>query len=79
MPNRPKQTGDAVLSRDGTVNVKGVAVGFWWVDGNDLYHFDFKRPKNPESDWGIFSDVFRSNFKSGLPAALKEAGRLPPE
>ena len=79
MPNRPKQPGDAVLSRDGTVKVDGVAVGFWWVDGNDLYHFDFKRPKDPESEWGIFSDVFRHHFKAKLPQALKDAAKLLPE
>jgi hypothetical protein len=31
MPNMPKQAGDAVLNRDGTVKVDGVTVGVWWL------------------------------------------------
>lgn len=66
MPNMPKRSGDAVLSRDGTVNLNSKKVGFWWIDGNDLYHFDLKRPANTESDWGLINDIFRHELKTKI-------------
>ena len=47
MPNIPKQAGDAVLSRDGTVKVNGAVVGVWWtsfwMEGDmQFYNFAFK-------------------------------------
>lgn len=77
MANPRKQPGDAVLSKDSTVKVNGISVGFWWVDGNDLYHFDFARPENTESAWGEVTDVFRSSFKAEIPRRLASIGKLP--
>ena len=77
MPNLPKQPGDAVLSRDGTVKVNGVEVGHWWVDGNDLYHFDLIKPKNPSRDWGCVTGVLMHEFKADIPRALERTGKTP--
>jgi hypothetical protein len=77
MPNLPKQPGDAVLSRDGTVKVNGARVGFWWVDGNDLYHFDFARPVDPSWAVGVTGHPIRHMFKAEIPRYLANIGKLP--
>jgi len=61
----PKRRGDAVLSRDGTVKLKGKLVGVWWVDGNDLYHFARARPQK-ESEFGEVTDIFRHELKTRI-------------
>ena len=77
MPNMPKQPGDAVLSRDGTVKVNGRTVGVYWVDCNRLYHFDFKRPESEELGWGVVTSVFRHTFKAAIPAYLARINNPP--
>lgn len=71
MPNMPKQPGDAVLSRDGTVKLNGKKVGFWWVDSNDLYHFGFTRPENVNDERGAIASIFRHELKALIPTCLE--------
>jgi hypothetical protein len=66
------------LSRDGTAKVNGIRVGFWWVDGNDLYHFDLKRPDDPSWNFGVVSGVLRHMFIAEIPRYLASVGKLPP-
>lgn len=70
MPTMPKRPGDAVLCRDGSVKVGGAYVGFWWVDGNDLYNFARTRPANTESGGGEIASIFRHDLKSHIPVYL---------
>ena len=76
MPNLPKEPGDAVLSRDGTVKVNGVIVGVWEYEAPDImpptYHFAFAKGQDPE-----FSRFFRQLFKAELPQYLASVGKLP--
>lgn len=78
MPNLPKQHGDAVLSRDGTVKVKGVKVGVWKYEPPDIfppqYHFAFA-----VGDDVVFSRMFKHLFKAELPQFLASVGKLPKE
>jgi hypothetical protein len=77
MPNMPKQPGDAVLSRDGTVKLNKQFVGYWWVDGNDLYHFAQSKPEHPETGWGEVTDIFRHDLKTRISEYLKRTTTLP--
>jgi hypothetical protein len=76
MRKMPLQPSDAVLSRDGTVKVNGAQVGFWWVDGNDLYHFDFKRPDDPSWATGVAGHAIKHLFKAEIPKYLASIGKL---
>lgn len=37
--DRQRPPGDARLSRDGTVKLRGFSVGVWWRDDYHWYHF----------------------------------------
>jgi hypothetical protein len=66
MPNMPRQPGDAVLCRDGRVTLDKQFVGYWWIDGNDLYWFGQTKPEWPETDCGEVGDIFRHNLKTRI-------------
>lgn len=77
MSRIPRRANDARLSRDGTVKFGGINVGFWWRDGNDLYHFDFKRTLSAESGWGIVQSAMRHELMSAIAEHLERVGRMP--
>ena len=77
MSRIPRQPNDARLSRDGTVKVAGLNVGFWWKDGNDLYHFGRSHPSNRESQWGVVTAAMRHDLMSAIPEYLARLGKLP--
>ncbi len=69
-----KPIGDAVLSRDGSVELNGKKVGYWWIDGNDLYHFDQKRPAKTESAFGVVTHIFRHELKIDIAKYFARVG-----
>lgn len=78
MPNMPKQSGDAVLSRDGTVKIHGTTVGFWrlesWEEVMRIYHFSLSKDQEP-----VVSELFKHHFKARIPEYLASIGKLPIE
>jgi len=70
MGNLPKQPGDAVLSRDGSVKVDGKKVGYWEYDAPDImpptYHFSYG--KGGEI---VFSRMWKHHFKAQLPFFIR--------
>jgi hypothetical protein len=76
MPSTPKQPGDAVLSRDGTVKINGEIVGVWWLENwkgvMRMYNFAFAEGEDP-----VVSDVFKDLFKADIPKYLRSIGKLP--
>jgi len=71
MPNMPKRQGDAVLCKDGTVKVAGERVGFWWIDGNNLYQFDTIRPADGSWSAGKVTQIMRHLLKTEIPEYLE--------
>ena len=71
MPRR----GDAVLSRDGTVKLNGVTVGFWergnWAGLERAYLFTLKKGAPP-----VANSIFRHTFKADISRYLVSIGRL---
>lgn len=76
MPNMPKQAGDPVLCRDGSVEVEGVKVGFWIYRPPDELPpaYDFSFTKGGEI---VFGRLFKQVFKADLPKFLESVSRLP--
>jgi hypothetical protein len=71
----PRQPGDAVLSRDGTVKVDGDTVGVWrlgqWPPDPGqgvmrMYYFSFAKDELP-----CVTAMFRHHFKAAIPRYLK--------
>jgi hypothetical protein len=73
--NMPKQPGDAVLSRNGTVKVDGDTVGVWWLGQwpsdpgqgvMPMYYFALAKDELP-----AVTAMFRHQFKAAIPQYLK--------
>jgi hypothetical protein len=70
MPNLPKQPGDPVLSRDGTVKLDGKKVGYWTYEEPDImppiYHFSYEKGGEV-----VFSQMWKHHFKAQLPFFIR--------
>ena len=62
-----RQPGDARLSRDGFVKLKGATVGVWWRDEHHWYHFAKDHGTEP-----IISRFFRHELMSAIAEHLED-------
>ena len=70
MPTKPRQPGDPTLGKDGTVKLKGEAVGVWWNDDYHWYHFAPTEGQEP-----VLSLPFRHELRTAIAEHLNSGDR----